>query len=298
MALLQLVSTACIVLACASTTLLCAGLAESAPLGIPCSGAVECEQLAELQDRAETLEASGEFAAAAATHERIASMRPNAHTAWRAARAWARLADVSADHSEERVRLAERGVEWAERGLELDSDCSECCLYRFVGLGHVVAARGGLAAAGKARELVRTLARCLDHEPSFVHAGGEDERANLYYAAAVLYRLLPESRMAQMVIGARGDKQRALDWIRRAHARSPDRVDYTLELATALLCLGREERDPGLEAEGLATLASVPIRRGVDPSTERLWSFAEQLRSSPEGACGLSRESVLASNPS
>ncbi|MDJ0789617.1 MAG: hypothetical protein QNK05_22715 [Myxococcota bacterium] len=270
------------------------GVAQAEPSPVPCSSPSECAELSEWHLEADALEAAGDFRGAARAHEQIAARRPNAHSAWRAARALARLADLEVERPDERVRLAEQTLAWADRGLFLDPGCAECRLYRLVGLGHIAAARGGFAAAGIARELVNTLVRCLEDEPTFVHANGEDERANLYYAAAIVYRSLPESRMTRLLLGARGDKLRALSLIRRAHARSPQRLDYSLELAASLLCVGHERGDPSLREEGLGLLARIPTPSGEVPGSVHLQSFADQLRARPSGACGVSRESVIA----
>ena len=49
---------------------------------------------------------------------------------------------------------------------------------------------------------------------------------NLYYAASAFYRVAPDWPGVEWVIGTRGDKDRALDYIERAIAISPMRVDY------------------------------------------------------------------------
>ena len=143
-------------------------------------------------------------------------------------------------------RLGQLAVSWAERGLGLDPDCAECCLYKFAGMGLLIRSQAAVFNVRWTRPIYQTLQACLENPPTFVHASGDHEAGNLYYAAARLYRLLPETRWARAVLGAGGDKELALEFSRRAFRISPGRIDYNAELAASSLCVGQQRNDPAL----------------------------------------------------
>ena len=93
---------------------------------------------------------------------------------------------------------------------------------------------------------------------------------NLYYAASAFYRVAPDGAWVEWVIGARGDKDRALDYIQRAIAISPMRLDYHLEHGVVLTCIGVERGDAAALERGrreLAKMRTMPHHLGTDATT-------------------------------
>src|SRR4029453_6833015 len=80
---------------------------------------------------------------------------------------------------------------------------------------------------------------------------------NLYYAASAFYRVAPEWPGVEWVIGVRGNKDRALDYIQRALAISPMRIDYPGEHRVVLPWIGVERSDGAALERGRRELASV-----------------------------------------
>ena len=116
---------------------------------------------------------------------------------------------------------------------------------------------------------------------------------NLYYAASAFYRVAPDGAWVEWVIGARGNKDRALDYIEHAIAISPMRVDYRLEHGVVLTCIGVERGDAAALERGRSELAKVrtmPHHLGTDPIDQR---NAEILLAKPELACGYSRDGFI-----
>jgi hypothetical protein len=84
----------------------------------------------------------------------------------------------------------------------------------------------------------------------------------------------------------RRDKQRALEYSRKANEISHGRVDYHLALGASLLCVGNDKKKKELIDEGLVLLNGVhnlPIRMETD---ERDRVIAKALAAQPERACG------------
>jgi tetratricopeptide (TPR) repeat protein len=237
------------------------------------------------------LEYDHDYAAAAKTFERLFEKVPeDPHLAWRIARNYVLWGDLTRlEDSSGRRRLGQLAVSWAERGLGLDPDCAECCLYKFAGMGLLIRSQAAVFNVRWTRPIYQTLQACLENPPTFVHASGDHEAGNLYYAAARLYRLLPETRWARAVLGAGGDKELALEFSRRAFRISPGRIDYNAELAASSLCVGQQRNDPALRSVGLSLLADIERLSDVRPTDPRERDAAARLAADPDRACAYSR---------
>jgi len=249
-------------------------------------------QVRELWARGQELERDDELLAAIEAYRPIAREHhpDRAHPYWRIARNYWRYAEaLPRDAEERRLEYFEKASAWAQRGLEVDPQCGECCLYQFSSESRIATLRGMTSLVPKLDDLDRLLQRCM--ELPIDHADNEwnVEQANLYYAASSFYRLVPDSFWMEMVSGARGDRERAVELMRRANAIVDDRVDYHVGLGAALLCLAEERDRPELRREGMQVLAEVdelPTRLPTDPLDRRL---AKGLRADPDEACGHTR---------
>jgi hypothetical protein len=213
------------------------------------------------------------------------------HTYWRIARDYAWISELTPPSDREtRARYGTLAMAWADRGLKVDPRCSECCFYKYAGMGRVALAHGILSSMSWLKQLGQTLDQCMQNPPSFAHAPWDSELGNLYYAAATFYRLLPNSRMLEISVGVRGDRRRSLEFARRSTQVSDRRIDYNVGLAAALLCVGREDDRQELVAEGRSLLERVPQLDDLIPTDPIDRRSAARLLSEPDRACGYSRD--------
>jgi hypothetical protein len=209
------------------------------------------------------------------------------HTYWRIARNYLRQGQmIPEERIDEQRKYYALTEEWSDRGLKVDPQCAECYLYKFAGLGRRIFLGNILAAARRAPELADLLDRSLALQPQHRDNEWNSELGNLYYAAAAFYRVLPEWRWLQWVIGVRGDKHRALEYSRKANEISRGRVDYHLALGASLLCVGSERDRKELVDEGLAVLNRIESLPGHMETDDHDRVIAKALASQPERACG------------
>jgi hypothetical protein len=242
----------------------------------------------DLERRGHLLESSGRY-------ERIIGAVPEeSYTYWRLARNYWRLGEnLSLDQKVERGRYFDLSEQWAGRGLELDSNCAACMLWKFVSMGRQATTRGLLTAAGDVREMDDLLRRGIQLAPRHRDNGGNMTMGNLYYAGSVFYRVVPEWWWLKWLVGVRGDKARSVDYARNAVALAPVRIDYRVELGATLLCIGLDRGDSAQVFEGQEVLRKA---RGLDDflSTDQLDKLhAEVLIEFPERACGYSRDGFI-----
>jgi hypothetical protein len=233
-----------------------------------------------------------DFLKAAKTFENLIAEAPEEpHTYWRTARAYAWLAELTpASDVETRARYGTLAMAWADRGLAIDPGCGECCFYKYAGMGRVAMARGILSSMLWLKQISETLDRCMQIPPAFVHEPWNPELGNFYYAAAAFYRMLPDSRVLEISVGARGDPQRSLELSRRAIALAAQRIDYNVGLGASLLCVASTEDRDDLLREGRIVLQGVPEFRDLMPTDPLDRRAARRLLAEPERACGYSRD--------
>jgi hypothetical protein len=246
------------------------------------------DEVARLWARGLRLERELRFVESSKVWEDVVRRVPQqSHTYWRIARNYLRQGQmIPEERTEEQAKYYALTEEWSERGLKVDSKCAECYLYKFAGLGRRIFLGNIVAAARRASELADLLERSMALQPQHRDNEWNSEMGNLYYAAAAFYRVLPEWRWLQWVIGVRGDKQRALEYSRKANEISRGRVDYHLALGASLLCVGSDKNRKELIDEGIAVLNRVESLPGHMETDERDRVIAKALVAQPERACG------------
>jgi hypothetical protein len=228
-------------------------------------------------------------------YEVIVSRVPEeSYTYWRLARNyWRHGESLPTDEKQLRLHYFELAEEWSARGIAIDPDCGPCMLWKFVAMGRQATTNGILSAAGDVREMDALLRRGIELQPQHRDGGGNTTLGNLYYAGAVFYRVVPDWFWARWFLGVRGDKERSVEFARRAVEISQSRVDYRIELGAALLCVGTAKSRPENVAEGMRVLREA--RELPDYlSTDRLdKAHALVLAEAPHTACGFSRDGFI-----
>jgi hypothetical protein len=237
------------------------------------------------------LERDDQIAASRQRFERLAQSFPDEpEPLWRLARLEWRLGERTPT-VERAARLAHfaRSEQLARRGLALDDRCAECMFWLAAALGRISTTRGVVESARLAPVIADLLERAIALEPA--HREGPDDTTlgNLYHFSAAFYRIVPDWIWLSWVLGVRGDKERSVEYSRRAVAISPARLDYQVELGAGLLCLGTSRRRADLLREGSAVLRH---SQSLAPFTEaRLdMTYAQLLLEQPQRACSYARD--------
>lgn len=240
---------------------------------------------------ARRLESDDELGASAERFERLAGALPGeTEPLWRLARVqWRSGERMSPEDKAARLVVFRRAEEAARRSAALDPRCAECLFWQAAALGRITTTLGVLHAAQTAPVIAELLARALALRPAHRENDDDTTLGNLYLASASFYRLLPEWRWLSWVLGVRGDRERSVDYSRRAVAISPRRLDYQVELGAGLLCLAARDDREELLREGLAVLRH---SQSLAPFAEaRLdMTYAQRLIEQPERACSYARD--------
>jgi hypothetical protein len=274
--------------------LLLAAPASAAPPAVsaPPPPGLDAPRLRALWREALDLEVAGRFPEAIARMEALEREVPDSPVVhWRVARLyWVAGEHLAPDDKPGRVAAFTRARDAAGLGLAANPDCAECMLWRVAAMGRLATTQGILTAAGQAAEMAALIDRGIALNPTYRDGPSNTALGNLYYAGAVFYRIVPDWFWVEWLIGVRGDKQRSVEFSRKAVAISESRIDYQVELGAGLLCLGTSQDDPDRIQEGLQVLERTD-GLGALRDTDRIdLAQARVLRSEPERACGYSRD--------
>jgi hypothetical protein len=196
-----------------------------------------------------------------------------------------------------RLEAFSRAERLADEAVALAPEEGEGWLWRGIARGRITTTQAGLRSAFdvlRGERGPRWVAQCFDRaialQPAYAHFGfsaAGDARAG----AAQLYRLLPAGAWARPVIGVARDLDRAVALSREALALQPVRLEYAKELGVALLCRAAVEGDRRDLDEGqrvLRAALALPVRTTYERTDHH--HAEELLASSPESACGYSRD--------
>lgn len=216
----------------------------------------ELEREARQFEREQPELAIEQYIKACRAYKRIVTDVPDYPQAyWRAARAlWTAADTLPLEERGERLQLFEEADLLAASGLAIDPDCAECMLWRFAALGRIATTRGIWTSIRQVKAMAGLLERGISLQPTYADDIGGSTLGNLHYSSAIFYRVLPDWFFIGWFLGARGDKDRALDHIRSALALHPERLDYRLELGSQLLCLGVVRENAELLSEGRSVI--------------------------------------------
>ena len=242
------------------------------------------------------LEDKREFLASSLVLKDIVRLSPmNSHPYWRIAKNYTRLADsLPLAQESERTKYFTLAEQWADRGMEVDPECGECCLYKVGGLGGRLKTRGILAAASEAPRIAELLERGIAILSTRPDSHINPELEELYYAAARFYRAVPDWFWLKWILGVQGSRRRAVEYMRKANEISTNidgpRPEFLVELGASLLCLGEYDESPALAAEGLDVLHQVIRLGNAEPGSSVNAQHAGILIAEPGQACAYSRE--------
>lgn len=219
------------------------------------------------------------------------ALRQSAFLHWRIARNYWRHAErLPVDDKAGRLEYFGKADDWAGQALVIDSQCGECVLWKLAAMGRVATTSGVVQSASMARPISEMIERGIALRPSHTDGDRNNTLANLYYAGSAFYRIVPDWFFVEWMIGVRGDKYRALDYIQKALALTSDRVDYLVELGAVLLCIGDQEHDAARLVEGRDAMRRAMKSPDFQSTDELDLEHAQILLAQPERACGYSRD--------
>ena len=123
--------------------------------------------------------------------------------------------------------------------------------------------------------------------------GSSHSLGDCYHALGMFYRLVPEWLCYfpfNWLIGACGDKEKSIEYQRKAVALVPERIEYLRGLGVSLLCHGQTYDRPEEIEEGkkvLKDLQSLPEKQLYDKIDK---AHARMILEDPSLACGYQRD--------
>jgi tetratricopeptide (TPR) repeat protein len=276
-----------------------AGAADPDPPAAPLPPAIAALGLDAAQTRlwreGLALETRESFRASNERYEALAAAHPDsAFLLWHVARnQWRYGERLPVDAKDQRRAAFAEAQEWAERALARDPNCGECVFWTVVSMGRLATTQGILTSARVAKPMAILFERGIALQPTSRDNEWNTTLGNLYFAAAAFYRVLPDWPWSEALIGVRGDKDRALDYIDKAIAISPMRIDYHHERGVVLTCIGVERKDASALERGrreLEATRKLPHLLGTDAVDQQ---SADILIAKPELACGYQRDGFV-----
>jgi len=200
--------------------------------------------------------------------------------------------DIEEDR-DKKLEMYVEAEEWAKKGYEKDPDLADNAFWMAVGMSQQAQTKG------IARTLLsdRTLARRIEEyylkstEAKNFHYKDEDSDtiASAHFALGQFYRKIPDSFFVGLLMGTRGDMDKAVEHARKAVQMYPHNVEFNKELGVALLCRGQREKnqkDTDEAKKWLEKTMELPAKDKLDRIDQE---DAKKLLEDPSLACGYGR---------
>ena len=187
--------------------------------------------------------------------------------------------------------LYEEMLEVSNRGLQLDPDHPHLLFARGIAMGRLGTTRGVIASLFMAEDLESDWLRVAESKWRYSSLGSEEVLpCDAYLALGVLYRLVPDWWIIEVIAGTRGDLDLSVHFLRRADSCAPDRIEGLKELGVAEICRGQNNDDPEEIRLGLSRLRQVTILSPRKPTDSIDKKHSARILTDPQLACAYSRD--------
>jgi hypothetical protein len=219
---------------------------------------------------------------------------PDPMAFWRSGRSYWLAGEVlPVESTERRASYYQLAKTMAGRGLELDAECAECMLWKFISMGRLRTTGGGWGTTADLKEMAQLLDTGIALKPTYRDDDDNSTLGNLHYSSAIFYRIFPDWFWIGWLLGVKGDKERAYQHAESALALHPTRFDFKVEVGTQLLCLGTDKGKPKKVARGKEVMRSVLGHEPMNELERRGLIAVEIMIENPDKACGYAGDTWL-----
>ena len=195
--------------------------------------------------------------------------------------------------------IYEEMLEVSNRGLHLDPDHPHLLFARGIATGRLGTTRGVIASLFMAEDLETDWLRVAESRWEYSSLGGEEVLpCDAYSALGILYRLVPDWWIVEVIAGMRGDLDASLAYLQRANDCSPDRMEIVKEYAVIRICYGQRHDNAAMVDAGIRDLHRMLTFTPRKPTDHTDLRHAQMLIDAPELACEYSRDGQAESHRS
>jgi tetratricopeptide (TPR) repeat protein len=262
-------------------------------------GNAEEKSCDELMQDSEQLWLTGKFDDSDKAIDEAMKICPDrAEAYWRKARnIYDRIEAIPRDQKPDSSTLIERYNELeglADKCIELDENEGTCYMWKGIGIGRRATTQGVLKSLWSATKIRDAWLKALSLNPPYRAANGTaNTMGDCNHALGMYYRVLPEWLCyfpLKQIFGTCGDKEKSVEYQRKAVALEPKRLEYLRGLGVSLLCYGQSYDKPEAVEEGkkiLQEMQSIPEIKLYDKIDK---AHARMLLEDPSLACGYQRD--------
>ena len=179
----------------------------------------------------------------------------------------------------------------SERGLARDPDHAHLLFARGIAMGRLGTTRGIIASLFMAEDLEADWLRVAESGWVYSSLRGEEMLpCDAYSALGILYRLVPDWWIIEVIAGMRGSLEKSLAFMARADTCSPNRIETLKEFAVIRICYGQRHNQPAMIAAGVRDLKAIGSLPPEKPTDHIDLKHATMLIEDPSLACAYSRD--------
>lgn len=191
---------------------------------------------------------------------------------------------------EGRDRVFVKGIEYAQKCVELDKNNINCLLHAGTLMGRRATNKGIIKFLFDGKKVENYWVNAFKSKQHYRFPSLNTSISAVNYALGVFYRLCPDSFFLKLFFGFKGDIDKAIMHIKNAIKNSPKQVELRTELVASLFCKWDREQDEESKKMGIEQSNICKKLIPSDKINTISQLHCDMLEENPKLGCGYSRD--------
>lgn len=197
-----------------------------------------------------------------------------------------------------REAALEKGIEWAEKCLELRPLDANCNVFYGALLARLSTTRGIVRSVFNGPRVHTAWSKVVESRQHYRYPSTNTALGGASYGLGILYRLAPDAWWMSTFFGFRGDIDRSIQMHLLARSTKDDQVELYTELAASYYCKWKRTESKTARQRGDEMVKTCLGSKAMDAINEVSQAHCRRLKAEPTRGCAYSRDRDQETDPS
>ena len=197
-----------------------------------------------------------------------------------------------------REAALEKGIEWAEKCLELRPLDANCNVFYGALLARLSTTRGIVRSVFNGPRVHTAWSKVVESRQHYRYPSTNTALGGASYGLGILYRLAPDAWWMSTFFGFRGDIDRSIQMHLLARSTKDDQVELYTELAASYYCKWQRTESKTARKRGNEMVKTCLAGKAMDAINEVSQAHCRRLKAEPTAGCAYSRDRDQETDPS
>ena len=209
-----------------------------------------------------------------------------------------RAEQLPAEDIDGRESALEKGIDWAEKCLEMRPLDANCNVFYGALLARLSTTRGIVRSVFNGPKVHTAWSKVVESRQHYRYPSTNTALGGASYGLGILYRLAPDAWWMSTFFGFRDDIDRSIQMHLLARSTKDDQVELYTELAASYFCKWKRTESKTARARGNEMVKTCLASKAMDAINEVSQTHCRRLKAEPERGCAYSRDRDQETDPS